>query len=270
MTKAASISSSALYDGKVMHARLKPMGHRFEYRVYALLMDLDHIPAATKSPVFSHNRFNLLSFFDKDHGPRNGTSLRAYVDLLLLDAGATPAHSVKLLCYPRILGWVFNPLSVYYCYDPEGVLTAIIYEVRNTFGEHHTYVAPIRDGEMHNGLVRQERDKLFYVSPFIKMDMRYRFRLNRPDEKLLLRILECDSEGPLLSATFSGKRFPLTTATLLRAFIQVPLQTLKIIGGIHWEALKLWIKGAKFHRRPKRPEPVSYGDLRKPIDVSGQ
>lgn len=267
MTNAAQKSASALYKGKVMHARLKPMGHRFQYRVYALLMDLDNISLSTKSPIFSHNRFNLLSFFEKDHGPRDGSSLRAYVDLLLHEVGEKRAYSVKLLCYPRIFGWVFNPLSVYYCFDAEGTMTAIIYEVRNTFGENHTYVAPIQDGEMRNGLVRQERDKRFYVSPFVNMEMRYRFRLNQPDEKLILRILECDHEGPLLSATFSGTRSPLTTRMLLLAFLQVPFQTLKIVGGIHWEALKLWKKGARFHRRPTRPKAISYGDQHKPIDV---
>ena len=267
MANASPLSDSALYKGTVMHARLKPMGHRFQYSVYTLLLDLDNLSTAVKSPIFSHNRFNLLSFYDKDHGSRDGLSLRTHVDSLLLKAGATRPHAVKLLCYPRILGWVFNPLSVYYCYDALGTLTAIIYEVRNTFGETHTYVAPIQEGELRDGLVRQERDKRFYVSPFIKMEMRYRFRLNQPDERLTLRILECDTEGPLLSATFSGDRFPLTSGMLLRAFFQVPFQTLKIVGGIHWEALKLWKKGAKFHRRPKRPKPVSYSDNVEPIDV---
>lgn len=267
MANASPLSDSALYKGTVMHARLKPMGHRFQYSVYTLLLDLDNLSIAVKSPIFSHNRFNLLSFYDKDHGSQDGLSLRTHVDSLLLKAGATRPHAVKLLCYPRILGWVFNPLSVYYCYDALGTLTAIIYEVRNTFGETHTYVAPIQEGELRDGLVRQERDKRFYVSPFIKMEMRYRFRLNQPDERLTLRILECDTEGPLLSATFSGDRFPLTSGMLLRAFFQVPFQTLKIVGGIHWEALKLWKKGAKFHHRPKRPKPVSYSDNVEPIDV---
>lgn len=267
MTGAGAIVGSALYRGKVMHARLKPMGHRFQYSIYALLLDLDELSDINEIPTFSHNRFNLLSFFDKDHGPRDGSSLRIHVDKLLLEADMLRPHTVKLLCYPRILGWVFNPLSVYYCYDVAGVLTSIIYEVRNTFGENHTYVAPIRDGELRNGLVRQERDKRFFVSPFIDMQMRYRFRLNEPSEILTLRILEFDNEGPLLSATFSGTRFPLNTTTLLRAFFQLPLQTLKIVGGIHWEALKLWIKGAKLHRRPIRPKPVSYGDQGGSVDV---
>nr|WP_306266649.1 DUF1365 domain-containing protein [Pararhizobium sp. IMCC3301] len=262
-----SASRNALYDGKVMHARLKPMGHRFQYRVYALLLDLDQLPRAADSAIFSHNRFNLLSFFDKDHGARDGTSLRDYVDAMLQAAGEKPPYRIELLCYPRVFGWVFNPLSVYYCYDASDHLSALIYEVRNTFGEHHTYVAPVRMGESQDGHIRQERNKRFYVSPFIDMDMTYRFRLNRPDTALTLRILECDAEGPLLAATFSGKRRALTTANLLRAFVQVPFQTLKIVGGIHWEAFKLWVKGARFHRRPRRPKAVSYNDTHEPSDA---
>lgn len=260
-------SNSALYDGKVMHARLKPMGHRFQYRVYALLLDLDQLPLDTESVIFSHNRFNLLSFFDRDHGARDGTPLRGYVDRMLLAAGEQRPDRIELLCYPRVFGWVFNPLSVYYCFDAGNQLSALIYEVRNTFGESHTYVAPIRSGENRDGYIRQERNKRFYVSPFIDMDMRYRFRLSRSGTALTLRILECDAEGPLLSATFSGRRRPLTTGNLLRAFFQVPFQTLKIVGGIHWEALKLWIKGARLHRRPQRPKAVSYTDNLEPVDA---
>lgn len=251
-----------------MHARLKPMGHRFSYRVYSLLLDLDNLGTATSSSVFSHNRFNLLSFYDKDHGAADGKSLRTYVDELLRNAGVGAPTRVELLCYPRILGWVFNPLSVYYCYDADNNLNALIYEVRNTFGEQHTYVAPILDGEIHQGYIRQERDKRFYVSPFIEMNMRYYFRMTVPSDNLTLRILEHDEDGPVLSATFSGKRFPLTTGSLLKAFFQVPLQTLKIVGGIHWEALKLWKKGAKFHKRPARPKPISYSDNQDPTDVT--
>tara|TARA_R110002124_G_scaffold100107_2_gene246563 strand:+ start:7782 stop:8603 length:822 start_codon:yes stop_codon:yes gene_type:complete len=262
-----STSHSALYDGKVMHARLKPMGHRFQYRVYALLLDLDQLPLAAKSPIFSHNRFNLLSFFDRDHGARDGTPLRNYVDGVMLAAGELPPCRIELLCYPRVFGWVFDPLSVYYCYDASDHLSALIYEVRNTFGENHTYVAPVRAGESQNGHIRQQRNKRFYVSPFIDMDMTYRFRLNRPDTALTLRILVGDAEGPLLAATFSGSRRALTTGNLLRAFVQVPFQSLKIVGGIHWEALKLWVKGARFHRRPRRPKAVSYGDAQEPTDA---
>ncbi|MEP5621479.1 MAG: DUF1365 domain-containing protein [Hyphomicrobiales bacterium] len=243
-----------------MHARLKPMGHRFSYRVYSFLLDLDDLASATKSALFSHNRFNLFSFYDKDHGAADGSSLRAYIDELLRHADHEKPTRIELLCYPRILGWVFNPLSVYYCYDDQDQLSALVYEVRNTFGERHTYVAPIRKGEMSHGRIRQERDKLFYVSPFIDMKMRYHFRMTPPAEGLTLRILEHDDEGPLLSATFSGTRSALSTSTLLKAFFQVPFQTLKIVGGIHWEALKLWKKGAQFHMRPARPESVSYSD----------
>lgn len=251
-----------------MHARLKPMGHRFSYRVYSLLLDLDNIAIATQSAVFSHNQFNLMSFYDKDHGAADGKSLRDYVNGLLKNAGQSAPARVELLCYPRILGWVFNPLSVYYCYDAENTLNALIYEVRNTFGERHTYVAPILEGEQSHGRIRQERDKLFYVSPFIGMKMRYHFRITPPDQNLTLRILEHDEDGPLLSATFSGVRHPLNTKNLLKAFFQVPLQTLKIVSGIHWEALKLWKKGAQFHKRPARPNPISYIDKPDTTDAS--
>lgn len=260
-------ATSAIYKGTVMHARLKPIGHRFTYRVYSLLLDLDKLQDATKSAVFSHNGFNLLSFHDKDHGSGDGSSLRDYVNGLLQEAEQPIPKRVELLCYPRILGWVFNPLSVYYCYDNENALTALIYEVRNTFGERHTYVAPIEEGEMSHGRIRQERDKRFYVSPFIDMKMRYHFRMIPPKDRLTLRILEHDTEGPLLSATFSGDRFPLNTANLLKAFLQVPFQTLKIVGGIHWEALKLWIKGARFHKRPTRPKALSYSDREETVDA---
>lgn len=261
------MTQSAIYNGTVMHARLKPMGHRFSYRVYSLLLDLDNLSTATKSAVFSHNRFNLLSFYDKDHGAGDGRNVREYINQLLEGAGHPQPFRIELLCYPRILGWVFNPLSVYYCYDANNVITALVYEVRNTFGERHTYVAPIMAGEMHQGYIRQERDKRFYVSPFIDMQARYHFRMTTPSDSLTLRILEHDEEGPLLSATFSGKRVPLATTNLLKAFIQVPLQTLKIVGGIHWEAFKLWKKGAKFHKRPARPKAISYSDEQDPSDA---
>lgn len=261
------MAESAIYKGTVMHARLKPMGHRFSYRVYSFLLDLDNLTAATKSALFSHNRFNLFSFYDKDHGAADGKSLREYINQLLKSADQPAPARIELLCYPRILGWVFNPLSVYYCYDDQDKLSALVYEVRNTFGERHTYVAPILAGEMSHGRIRQERDKLFYVSPFIDMRMRYHFRMTPPTDNLTLRILEHDSEGPLLSATFSGKRSVLNTKNLLKAFFQIPFQTLKIVGGIHWEALKLWRKGARFHKRPARPKLVSYSDKRDTTDA---
>lgn len=152
---------------------------------------------------------------------------------------------VLLLCYPRLLGYTFNPLSVYFCYRADGELALLIYEVRNTFGDIHPYVLPVTSSDISDAGVRQQQDKLFFVSPFIEMAMRYHFRVRPPGERVQLRILETDREGPVLAATFSGRGCTLDTKELLRAFFGLPLVTMKIMAAIHWEALRLWLKGAR-------------------------
>jgi DUF1365 family protein len=247
--EAGSVASAAaaLYFGDVMHARLKPIGHRFSYRVMSLLIDLDRLEEADRQcPLFAVNRAALYSFSESDHGERDGSSLRAYVQRHAAARGIDlTGGRVLLLCYPRLFGYTFNPLSAYFCYLPSGELALIIYEVRSTFGETHSYMLPVQPGEVSQAGVRQRQDKLFYVSPFIEMAMRYHFRVSPPGHSVKLRILETDSEGPLLSATFSGKRRDLTTAALLRSLFSLPLVTFKIVAAIHWEALRLWLKGAR-------------------------
>ena len=247
-------AAAALYFGDVMHARLKPMGHRFSYRVFSLLIDLDRLDDADRmSRLFGVNRAALYSFHERDHGDRNGSSLRAYVNRRAREKGIDlEGGQVQLLCYPRLFGYTFNPLSVYFCNRADGTLAMLIYEVRNTFGDIHSYALPVKDGELSQAGVRQEQNKMFYVSPFIEMAMRYYFRVSPPEDFVKLRILETDAEGPVLSATFSGKREPLTTPWLLRAFVSLPLVTFKILAAIHWEALRLWIKGAKLVPRPQK------------------
>lgn len=254
--------AASLFRGSVMHARLKPVGHRFRYSVFNLLIDLGRLDEADEaSALFSVNGPNLISFHERDHGPRDGSSLRAHAERVLGEAGLDLAGGrVLLLCYPRILGAVFNPLSIYYAYGRDGALAAVIYEVRNTFGETHSYVAPVVAGELSAAGLRQERDKRFYVSPFNGMAMRYAFRLRPPTDEIAVRILETDSGGPLLSATFHGRRKPLTTLSLLSAWLAVPLLTAKVVGGIHWEALRLWLKGMRLQPRPDAPPPLSFGD----------
>lgn len=254
--------AALLYRGDVMHARLKPMSHRFVYRVLNLLIDLDRLDEADRqSRLFAVNRSGLYSFNERDHGPRDGAPLAAYVRALAANAGVDLSGGrILLLCYPRLLGYAFNPLSVYYGYRADGTLALLVYEVRNTFGEYHSYVCPVLPGEVHAGGVRQVRNKSLYVSPFIGMDMRYRFRLTAPGEDLKIRILETDSKGPLLAATFHGRRHPLTSPHLLAAFLSLPFVTLKVIGGIHYEAARLWLKGARLVPRPQRgsnPPPTS-------------
>ena len=261
-------AAASLMIGPVMHARMKPVEHRFSYEVFSLLLDLDRLDEADRaSRLFAVNRFNLVSFREADHGARDGSSLRRHVDRLLEPTGIDlTGGRVLLLCYPRILGHVFNPLSVYFAYAVSGELVAAIYEVRNTFGEQHTYVAPVAPGEFGPAGLRQERVKQFYVSPFNGLAMTYRFRLRPPTDDVAVRILECDSDGPLLAATFNGRRENLTTATLLAALRRYPLLTLKVVAGIHWEALRLWIKGMRLVPRPAPPPPASYGD---PVTATG-
>jgi uncharacterized protein len=249
---------ACLYVGQVMHQRMKPVSHRFSYSVFSLMVDLDRLDEAAKlSALFSVNRFNLMAFYESDHCGLKDGSLRRHIDSLLSLAGIERAARIDLVCYPRILGWVFNPLSVYYAYDDKDRLSALVYEVRNTFGEKHTYVCPVVSGQVSKAGIRQSCDKIFHVSPFIPLSMRYHFRMVPPAGTVRWRILETDSEGPLLSATFAGDRVAMTSAAIVRLVARIPMLTLKIVGAIHWQALKLWLKGMKYIPKPPAPDPVS-------------
>jgi DUF1365 family protein len=255
--------AASLYVGEVMHARLKPIRHRFRYRVMSLLIDLDRLDAADRqSPLFGVNRAALYSFHERDHGARGGSNLRAHVQCCAarhdIDLGG---GKVLLLCYPRLLGYTFNPLSVYFCYRAGGTLALMIYEVRNTFGEIHSYALPVRPEDLSAAGLRQVQDKQFYVSPFVDMAMRYHFRLSPPGDHVKLRILESDCDGPALSATFCGRRKSLTTSALLFSLFSLPFVTFKVTWAIHWEALRLWLKGARFVPRLDAAELPANTDL---------
>ncbi|WP_181701851.1 DUF1365 domain-containing protein [Chthonobacter albigriseus] len=254
--------AAVLYRGEVMHARLKPLSHRFVYKVANLMIDLDRLDGADRlSRLFSVGRFNLFSFRESDHGRRDGKPLRPYVDALCAEGGVPRPERVLLLCYPRVVGFVFNPISVYFCLDGQDRPTALIYEVRNTFGESHTYVAAVEEGQVTSAGIRQERNKVFFVSPFMPMEQRYHFRVLPPGRAVRIRILETDRDGPTLAATFVGEETPLTSATILRIAVGRPLHTVKVVAGIHWEALKLWFKGAPYFSRGQPPAPVSHADM---------
>lgn len=265
--------AARLYAGKVMHARLDPFGHRFSYRVFSLLIDLDRLEDADRiSALFSVNRRNLASFHERDHldARASDPSLRAMIDRLLAEAGVERPAQIRLLAYPRLLGYVFNPLAVYYCHSDTGALSALVYEVRNTFGERHTYVCPVEDGQVSAAGLRQERTKIFYVSPFIDLGARYHFRMLPPGETVRLRILETENGKPLLSATFSGAARPLSSASLLALMARIPFMTAKVMAAIHFEALRLWIKGARFHSRGAPPPAVSVSDQEHPLEPARQ
>lgn len=234
------MSASALYIGIVAHRRLRPKAHKLRYRVFSLLLDLDELPGL-KLRWLGVNRPGLLSFREADHG--DGGPLRPWVAARLAEAGIVAAGPVRLLCYPRMLGYVFNPLTVYFCHHGDGRLAAIIYEVHNTHGERHAYVLP---GGV--GTVRHSCCKAFFVSPFMPMDCVYHFTINPPGETVSVGIVESDEEGTLLTASFAGERENLTDAALLRAVLAHPLMTLKVTLAIHWEAVRLLLKGLRVYR----------------------
>ena len=253
--------ASCIYNGTVMHRRTRPRRHQLSYTVTSFLLDLDELPLLDRAVTgFAYNRFSLFSFHDRDHGPGTGEPLRPWVEQQLVRAGISlDGGPIRLLCYPRTLGYVFNPISIYFCYRQSGgteTLAAILYEVTNTFRERHGYLIPVEstDGE----IIRQTCAKELYVSPFIDMDMIYNFQIRPPGEEFAVGIQETDKEGTLLYASFSGHRRPLTSRASLLSFLRFPLLTLKVIGGIHWEALKLWLKGVPLVHHPRPPdEPVS-------------
>lgn len=238
-----------LYAGLVRHARVKPRRHRLAYRVFMLLLDLDDLD---KGPwLFSHNRFNLISVHDKDHGDGSGAPLKVQAENALAGAGlAALGGPIRMLCMPRILGRGFNPLTVYFCHRRDGTLGAVIYEVRNTFGGRHSYVLPAAGVD---GPVGQGCAKAFFVSPFMDMGLRYGFEISPPDETVSVGVRAYDGEGLVLAASFAGKRRPATGASLLGAWLTHPLQTIGVLAAIYWEAVKLFIKGFSF-RLPSQLE----------------
>ena len=240
--------NSSIYNGSVIHKRFKPKKHFFKYRVFSLFLDLSELKELNnKLNFFSLNKFNLISFYEKDHGERDGSSLLEWVkNNLRRNNISTDNIKVKLLCYPRILGYVFNPLSIFFIYDNNESLVSILYEVKNTFGEQHTYVFKI-GGE--NKLIQNNCSKKFHVSPFIEMDCNYFFRILNPGDKLSVIIDQYDQQGKILFASQDGIRSDLTNKNLMNSYLRHPLMTFKIISAIHFEAFKLWIKGIKFVKK---------------------
>jgi DUF1365 family protein len=252
---------SGVYEGTVYHRRLRPKVHAFRYRVFSLLIDIDELPLLHRQlHFFSHNRWNLFSFLDRDHGVDRTGALGDWAHQQLRGVGVEiPGGRIALLCYPRILGYVFNPLSVYFCHGSDGSLAAVIYEVGNTFGERHAYVLANKElgpndmpgAAAENGVVRQSCPKSFFVSPFNDVSGRYAFKVLPPAEQVSIHIDQEDGGGKLFQAGFSGRRAALSDRALLGLALRYPLMTLKVIAAIHWEAFRLLIKGVplRLHTR---------------------
>ena len=238
--------NSCIYNGEVTHTRFKPVRHFLKYKTFSLLIDLDEINELdSRISIFSHNKFNVFSFYDKDHGERDGSNLKEWVLTNIRKFNIEgKINKIKILCYPRIFGYVFNPLSIFYCYEKDK-LKAIFYEVKNTFNEQHTYIFKIKNNEEIN----QKCKKRFYVSPFMDMETQYNFKLINPNNKLSVFIKQTDSKGTILTATQTGDKKEFNFNQLLKNFFKYPLMTIKIISSIHYEALLLWKKGAIYRKR---------------------
>ncbi len=258
----AAEPASALYVGAVMHQRQRPARHRLAYRVFSLLLDLDELPGlGRRLRWFSVDRFNLFAFHERDHGDGSrgavpGGGLRAYVERRLGEAGLTVGGPIRLLAMPRILGYAFNPLSVYFCHRVDGSLGAILYEVNNTFGERHSYLIEVDPATAHEGaIVVQRCAKRLRVSPFLGAAMRYDFRVAPPGgaagDAMSVGVVARDEVGPVLVARLDAVRRHLDDRALVRVFVTHPLLTLKVIVAIHWEALRLFAKGVRL--QPNAP-----------------
>lgn len=245
-------SPHALYRCIVFHARRRPFTHAFRYRLYTLLLDIDRLDSLPRP--LTHNRAGLLSFWDRDHGQRDGTPLRPWLEAELATHGVDlEGGRVLMLAMPRMLGYGFNPLTLYYCHGPDGDLRALVYEVKNTFGDQHCYIVPTPGGWAGRQAPSHDHPKEFHVSPFFDIAGDYRFRVGLPGADLSIDIRLLDGEGELLVATQTGRREPLTSGGLWRAITAHPLLGLKVMAGIHREAWSLWRKGARFYRRPEPP-----------------
>lgn len=241
--------NSCIYNGLVTHHRFKPVKHSLKYKTFSLLLDLDELEKLDKKiSIFSINKFNVFSFYYKDHGLRDGSSIKDWiVENLKKFKISSEITKIELLCYPRIFGYVFNPLSIFYCYQ-ENNLKAIFYEVKNTFNEQHTYIFKVIDGEK----IEQKCKKKFYVSPFMDMETYYNFKLLSPKEKLSIFIKQTDGEETILTATQTGDKKEFSFKQLLFNFFKYPLMTIKIISSIHYEAFFLWKKGAVYRKRENK------------------
>lgn len=254
--------SPGIYTGSVRHTRVKPRRLSLRHRCFWLALDIDSIDdVARAQPLLSHNRFNVLSLYDRDYGETGTRGLREKVEALLSDGGfAKPPERIILFSMPRVLGYGFNPLSLFFCLDGDGRTEAIVYEVHNTFKQRHCYIAPV--GQQADRAV-QSAEKVFYVSPFMDMDMTYTFKVAATPDRFVLAIDARDAEGPVIFTSINTEWQALSGASLFKAWVRHPLMSLKVIGAIHFHAARLWSKGIGLRDRPAPPNaPATLGQER--------
>jgi DUF1365 family protein len=237
-------TAATLFLGHVMHRRLRPSVNAFVYPVFYVQLPVRDL-ASAQCALFGVDRRGVLSFRREDHGPRDGSALLPWIEGLLQQRGLPNDGEIVLQTFPRVLGYVFNPVSFWYCHDRSGALIAVLAEVNNTFGGTHSYLLH-RDGQVLRDGEEMKADKVFHVSPFNEIEGGYRFRFHLQRTTQLSRIDYDDAEGELLLTSISGKAHAWSSAALLGAFLRMPLLTLGVMARIHWQALKLWLKGVPF------------------------
>lgn len=249
--------NSCFYECDVFHRRLRPKQHEFLYRVFYFCIDLDELDAVRQTlKIFGVNRPNLYSLWDQDHfqyGPGTrpiADNVREFLERsgCPLDAGG----SIRMLCFPRMLGYVFNPVTIYFCYRADGTPHASVAEVGNTFRELKPYLVPCTPDGKSDFEVRVRKE--YYVSPFSPVDLDFHFRFHLPDEKLRIYVDDYDAEGKVLVSTLTGNRRDMTFANLLRFTAKFPFITLKVIFLIHWHAFRLWLKRVPFFWKETRTQ----------------
>jgi hypothetical protein len=238
------VVSSALYTGTLVHARRTPAENVFRYPISFFVLDLDELPELERRlRLFSLNRPNVVSLYDRDHFEDDGRPIREKAVAFCADNGVEGVEKVLMLAQLRFLGYVFNPVSFYWCYRKDGGLACMIAELNNTFGERLPEL-------LRGGGLRYEHDKHLHVSPFFGLDQRYRYAFSEPGDNVYARIEVLEGEGRPLQAVLAGKRRELTNRTLAGALLRYPAMPVQVIGLIHWQALKLWLKRVPFHHKP--------------------
>jgi DUF1365 family protein len=244
-----------LHTGLVSHRRHVPPLYRFSYRIWMLSLDLDRIEGLGLR-LFAHNRRGMISLHDRDHGPRDGSALRPWVQAQLHRAGLSGCGArIRFMMIPRVFGYAFNPIAFFFCHDESGRLGAVLHQVKNTFGDQHPYVLPVDLGAR---TIRQDSRKRMHVSPFFDMQGGYRFAFSRPDFApggvFALSIQYGTQEAARMTATMRLHAHELTDARLLRQLFAMPMMPLKVTAAIHWQALKIWLAGGRYHPAPTHSE----------------
>lgn len=245
-------TTSAIYECEVMHHRLSPKVHQFKYRLFYLWLDLDELDTlSSRLRFFKRNRRSVFSFYDSDHILKDAKDTKSNILQIIREAGVETSQiaKVRLLTFPRVFGYIFNPVCFYYCFDADEQPICAVAEVTNTFHEQKPYVLTAQEGDRF----RLNTPKHFYVSPFLDLELHFDFKLRLPNEKLEIHVDDKRGDERVILTSLTGKRRPLTDAALLICAFKYPLLTLRVIFLIHWHALRLWMKGLRVYRKADQP-----------------